>query len=237
MKNVKELYCDESRQDLFYNKEVITENNRYIFIGGICIDHDNRHNIKDKINKLKKKYALVNSELKWNKITSKYVDLYKELIDIYVENEIEFRSICIDASQLNLKKFHKSNPELGFYKFYYQLLNNWLDNNLKYIVYTDIKTYKNPSVLKDLKRCLNNINHPTSIEKIYAIESKESVFLQLEDVIMGAASFKMNYGYSGKSQAKLDVMKYLESRIGMEIQPTPKSSKKFNLFNIWLRDE
>ena len=30
-----ELYCDESRQDLFYNRNVISDTNKYIFIGGV----------------------------------------------------------------------------------------------------------------------------------------------------------------------------------------------------------
>ena len=40
-----ELYCDESRQDLFYNKEVISNTNKYIFIGGIMVDRSEREEI------------------------------------------------------------------------------------------------------------------------------------------------------------------------------------------------
>ena len=52
-----ELYCDESRQDLFYNKNIISDSNKYIFIGGIMINKDDRIEIKNEINELKKKYT------------------------------------------------------------------------------------------------------------------------------------------------------------------------------------
>lgn len=227
-----ELYCDESRQDLFYNKKSISDTNKYIFIGGIMIDNINRNDIKTKINNLKTKYNLnIKTELKWNRVTKKYLNLYKEMIDIYVDNNINFRTICIDSSKIDLK-FHNDNAELGFYKFYYQLLNNWILKDMKYIIYTDIKTYTDPNVLNDLKRCLNNKKHSKCVEKIYAIESCESVFLQLEDILMGATSYKINFDGYGKSNSKNEIVKYLEKRLGHVLASTNKSAKKFNLFEI-----
>ena len=232
---MKEIYCDESRQDLFFNKNSITDNNKYIFIGGVMISKDNRDKIKKEINDLKQKYNLNRkTELKWNRVTTKYINLYKEIIDVYINNDINFRTISIDSSKLNLKKYHNANPELGFYKFYYQLLNHWLNDNDKFIIYTDIKTYSDPNVLNDLKRCLNNREHLNSVEKIYAIESHESVFLQLEDILMGATAYKKNYGYNGKSNAKVELVKYLEEKLGHPLLPTTKSASKYNWFEIWL---
>ena len=93
-----ELYCDESRQDLFYNKEAISNTNKYIFIGGVMINRDDRLEIKNKINDLKKKYNLnIKTELKWNRVTKNYLNLYKEMIDIYVTYNINFRTICIEC--------------------------------------------------------------------------------------------------------------------------------------------
>ena len=229
-----ELYCDESRQDLFYNKDAISDTNKYIFIGGIVIDRKNRVEIKNKINELKGKYDInTKTELKWNRVTKNYLDLYKEMIDIYIDYDISFRAICIDSSKINLK-YHNDNAELGFYKLYYQLLNNWLSPKLKYTIYTDIKTYSDPNVLNDLKRCLNNKEHPNSVERIYAIDSHESVFLQLEDILMGATSYKMNFGNNGNSEIKLELISYLESKLGHELKPTDRNATKFNLFKIRL---
>lgn len=230
-----EIYCDESRQDLFYNRNIITDTNRYIFLGGIMINRDERKKIKDKINELKQKYNFnIKTELKWNRVTRKYLNLYKEMVDVYISHDINFRCISIDSNKLNLKKYHNDNAELGFYKFYYQLLNNWLLDDLKYTIYTDIKTYSDPNVLNDLKRCLNNKTHPKSVDKIYAIESHESVFLQLEDILMGATSYKMNFGKNGNSSVKLELIDYIETKLGHELKPTNKGATKFNLFEIRL---
>lgn len=232
---MKEIYCDESRQDLFFNFNSISENNKYIFIGGIMINVDNRDKIKKEINNLKEKYNLNRkTELKWNRVTTKYIDLYKEIIDVYINNDISFRTISIDSSKLNLKKYHKDNPELGFYKFYYQLLNHWLGNKDKFMIYTDIKTYGDPNVLNDLKSCLNNGEHFNRVKKIYAIESHESVFLQLEDILMGATAYKKNYGYNGKSNAKVELVKYLEEKLRHSLLPTNKNAAKYNWFEIKL---
>ncbi len=229
-----ELYCDESRQDLFYNKNVISDTNKYIFIGGVMINRNDRIEIKNKINDLKRKYNLnIKTELKWNRVTERYLNLYKDMIDLYISYNINFRTICIDSSKIDLK-YHNDSAELGFYKFYYQLLNNWISSDLKYTIYTDIKTYSDPNVLNDLKRCLNNKNHPNSIEKVYAIESHESVFLQLEDILMGATSYKMNFGEKGKSVVKKKLIDYLEEKLEHELKPTNKAATKFNLFEIRL---
>lgn len=88
---MKEIYCDESRQDLFFNENSITDNNKYIFIGGVMINKDNRDKIKKEINGLKEKYNLnKKTELKWNRVTTKYINLYKEIIDIYINNDVNF---------------------------------------------------------------------------------------------------------------------------------------------------
>lgn len=230
-----EIYCDESRQDLFYNKEVISDTNKYIFIGGILIQRDNHDEIKKQINALKEKYNInKKTELKWNRVTLKYMNLYKEVLDIYIHSSISFRTISIDSSKLDLKTYHNDNAELGFYKFYYQLLNHWLSQDETYIIYTDIKTYSDPNVLNDLKKCLNNKEHPNSVEKIYAIESHDSVFLQLEDILMGATAYKKNYGYHGKSKAKVELVKYLEEKLGHSLKPTNKNALKYNWFEIRL---
>ena len=227
-----EVYCDESRQDLMINKDVISETNKFIFIGAIFLNSDDRLKIKNKILQAKKKYNHdLKKEIKRNKVTYKYLELYKEIIDIYIDNNIDFRTICIDSNKVDLS-FHNNDAELGFYKFYYLLLNGWITNNKKYIIYTDLKSTKSANPLNTLKRCLNNSNHPFSVEKLYAIESSQSVFLQMEDIIMGAAAYKMNLGNNGKSKAKVELVNYLENKLGHEIKHTDKSTKKFNLFEI-----
>ena len=53
-----DIYCDESRQDLLVEKSSITENNRFICIGGIMLPAENRENLKSKIKCLKQQYEV-----------------------------------------------------------------------------------------------------------------------------------------------------------------------------------
>ena len=232
-----EIYCDESRQDLFNNKNSITSNNRYICIGGIWIDSDLRENFKFNIKELQKKHNVF-GEFKWKNVTPSKYDFYEELVNLFFDydDRIKFRCIVIDAKQVNMDKYNQSDSELGFYKFYYQLLTYWIDNSNKYNIYTDYKTNRKNDRLKDLKLILNNKVHcSTTVSLIQAINSKESLLLQLEDVLMGVVAYKYNYGVHGKAKAKNELIKVVEDKLKKSITDNNKYEKKFNIFKMNLR--
>lgn len=68
------------------------------------------------------------------------------------------------------------------------------------------------------------------VENVQAIESKQSVLIQLVDVLMGAVGYKFN-GYE-TSSAKLAVISRIEEHIGHVLKPTIKNQSKFNVFKI-----
>lgn len=72
-----------------------------------------------------------------------------------------------------------------------------------------------------------------AVKNIQFINSKESILLQLEDVIMGCIGYKYNYGYKGKSKAKNTIIEEIEKYF--IIKETSSSKKKFNIFKINLR--
>ncbi|MGB4438437.1 MAG: DUF3800 domain-containing protein [Sedimentibacter sp.] len=231
-----DLYCDESRQDLIVKKTSINKNNRYICIGGIMMPTENRETIKEDIKSLKRKYE-VYGELKWGNVSENKIDFYLELIDLFFnhEREINFRTVIIDAVEIDNDTFNESDHELGYYKFYYQLLYHWINRKDTYFIFTDYKTNKDKSRLKLLKDVLNRACNSPCAEIIQAINSKESLILQLQNVLMGAVGYKYNYGTAGKSSAKQAVVNRIEEHLGHEILPTVKSYKKFNIFKINLR--
>jgi len=51
---------------------------------------------------------------------------------------MRFRCIAVDREQVNLA-LHQNDGELGFYKFYYQLLHHWILDN-EYRIFCDLKT-------------------------------------------------------------------------------------------------
>lgn len=232
-----EIYCDESRQDLFCNKDEINNNNRYICIGGIWIYKYIRLELKNKIKDLMKKHS-VYGEIKWNNVCNSKYDFYEELINLFFsyDNEIRFRCVVVDAQKVDMETFNHNDHELGFYKFYYQLLYHWIKSNNSYSIYTDYKVNKKNNRIFELKNILNNANKSNSVKLIQAINSKESLLLQLEDVIMGAVGYKYNFGKNGLSLSKLRIVKCIEEHLECEIGSTCRDESKFNVFNINLRD-
>lgn len=57
----------------------------------------------------------------------------------------------VDSEKIDMELFHESDSELGFYKFYYQLLIKWIDGNTSYRIYLDDKANKQNSRLSDLQ--------------------------------------------------------------------------------------
>lgn len=203
-----DIYCDESRQDLLVKKEFINCNNHYVCIGGIMVKYELREIIKKEIKNLKKKHD-VYGELKWGNVSENKLDFYLELVDLFFkyDKEIEFRVVVIDALEVDNETFNDSDHELGYYKFYYQLIYHWINSSEDYYIFTDYKTNKDKFRLKALKNILNKVCHSECVKVIQAINSKESLLLQLQNVLMGAVGYKFNYNKDGQSLAKKEVIK------------------------------
>ena len=235
-KQIYNLYCDESRQDLLASADSITDTNRYCCIGGVMIEASAREEIKVAIKKLQKKHNVF-GELKWGTVSPSKIEFYMELVDyFFAEERITFRTVVIDSTKINNEVYNADDQELGYYKFYYQLLYHWVNQQYNYRIYTDQKTNGDRMRLRELRNILNNsYNHVTPIESIQAIDSSESVILQLENILMGAVGYKYNFGINGKSKAKGQVVERIEKHLKHEIRSTTKGETKFNVFEILLR--
>ena len=53
-----EIYCDECRQDLLVNRDIISATNRYLILGGIWINSDFKEEFKNEIKLLREKYSV-----------------------------------------------------------------------------------------------------------------------------------------------------------------------------------
>ncbi|MBJ6362165.1 DUF3800 domain-containing protein [Paenibacillus sp. GCM10012307] len=222
-----EVYCDESRPELLYKKKETTA--RYMVIGGVWISYLFREDLKANIKKLKERYNYKN-EIKWKNVSPSMIDFYLELIDLFFKfDAIRFRCIVVDCEKVDLDKFHDSDSELGFYKFYYQLLKHWIDEREKYWIYLDYKKNKLPDRLHQLESVLEK-TVPGKVQEIQAINSRDSLMIQLADVLIGAVGYKFHN--CNTSKAKLKIIERLETYIEDEIQSTFKSERKFNVFKI-----
>ena len=223
-----EVYCDESCWEALFNKD----SHEFVVLGGIWICADNRNDIKAYIKGLKQKYN-IHGELKWNRVCPSTFELYEELISYFFDNDfIRFRSICIKASEVNNAMFNGGNGELGFYKFYFQLLNKWITGDNTYSIFIDHKINGNQHRIQDLGRYLEYTSI-ANIAQIQALPSEESLLIQFADILTGVVATSFNNKI--KSKAKLDIISLIKKKLGHDIQATNPSEPKFNVFRINLR--
>jgi hypothetical protein len=224
-----EVYCDESNQDIFTQKQ--RNYLLYMTIGSLWIPADIRKEAKLKITAIREKHQKF-GEIKWSKVSPSGLSFYKELIDFFFSygKEMRFRCITVEADKINWK-IHGDNKELGFYKFYYQMLHHWILDFNEYTIFCDHYTNKNKHEMHALKSCLAHANLSSQIVSVQALASRNLVLMQMADLLLGMASARLNNTVNAGS-AKEELIQYLEKKLDRRLCPTWKDEQKFNIFKI-----
>jgi hypothetical protein len=227
-----DVYCDESHPDLLSSKDPQAQ---YLVIGSLWLPAECRQTFKEEIHTLRAEFR-IGGEFKWQKVSPSKLSFYEALVDWFFlkENQLRFRCIAVEHQKVNLLKYHDNDQELGFYKFYYQLLHHWIFDFNEYAIFCDFKKNRSQDRLEILQRCLDQSNLSSGIKTVQAIPSHESVLLQLADLLTGIASARLNNVLS-EDGAKSKVVSRLEELIGRRIQHTFRNEQKFNVFVIDLQ--
>lgn len=226
-----EVYCDETLPDLLTSAY---PDARFLMIGSLWLPADLRHVVKDRIAALRLQHG-VHGEIKWRKVSPSKVNFHTDLIDLFMSFGLDLRFRCIAVDQRAMKlDLHNGDAELGFYKFYYQVLHHWILDQNDYTVFCDLKRNRDRTRLSTLRRVLGNANRTSTIRDVQSLPSTEVVLLQLCDVLLGAASARMNERQD-LGAAKESVIAHLERRLNRtRLGSTYKSEEKFNIFRIRL---
>ncbi|GAH00269.1 unnamed protein product, partial [marine sediment metagenome] len=204
----------------------------YMLIGSLWLPTSCREKFKKDIHDLRNKHK-IGGEFKWQKVSPARINFYKELIGWFnaMGNQLRYRCIVVEHNQVDLKLYHNNDQELGFYKFYYQLLHHWIYDFNEYCIFVDYKANRNRRALLDLRRCLSCSNLSSMVKQVQAVHSNESVLIQLTDVLTGTAAYRLNKSVTPNS-AKFELLCKLEELLGYQIKPTYKNEQKFNVFKI-----
>lgn len=227
-----DVYCDESRPDLLSSGNPQA---KYMLIGSLWLPSGCREQYKKEIHHLRDNHK-IGGEFKWQKVSPSKINFYKELIGWFFEQkeQLRYRCIVVEHKQVDLKLYHNNDQELGFYKFYYQLLRHWIFDFNEYYFFVDYKANRNHNVLSDLKRCLGYSNLSSAVKQVQAVHSRESVLIQLCDVLTGLAAYRLNDAIRPGS-AKYELLCESERLLGRQICPTYRDEQKFNVFKIDLK--
>jgi len=227
-----EIYCDESNQQLLGSTKPTDKG--FFLIGGIWLPASKRTEYKEAINNIKQEERCF-GEAKWKTVSPSKLSFYLKLMDFFFRQgyDLRFRCIVVDTQRVDLHKYHEADKELGYYKFCYQLLKNWIEDFHSYSIFLDCKTIRDPHRLAALRSYLRAANLFAEIKNIQALPSNDLVLLQLTDVLLGAVSAKFNRSVT--SEAKLAVIDRIEQHLKHQIMPTNLGVRKFNIFKISLR--
>lgn len=224
--------------ELFVDESCHLEHDRasVMCIGYVKVPGLAYHELRQNLIQIKHKHNL-HKELKWSKFSKVKLPLYKELVDFFFMNPMEFRCVMVKYKErLNHEDFNQGSHDNFYYKMTYYLLRpNPLGS--EYRVFLDIKDTKGKEKLRKIKEVFDSKHHGNSpFIHFQHLRSHENEFFQLTDLFIGAITYKarlMNQDNSLlKNQYKLEFIKYLEEKSGFSLDETvPPWETKFNIFN------
>jgi len=171
--------------------------------------------------------------VKWNKTSKLKLSEYKRLVDFFFEcPDLNYRVIVVDQSKVDLKRFHDGDWELGFYKFYYQMLKAWVLKGNDYLVLLDFKQNKLMSRYDDLRRILRRraAGASATIHDLTVIDSVQTPLAQLCDILTGAVAASCCVDVRS---AKADLAGHIAARAGLSSLRLSSLSPAFSKFNIF----
>ena len=218
------IYCDEAS----------TTNARYMLIGGLWSPQDSEAAVRDVLTQVRVQHRL-RAEMKWTKVSQTMLPAYEDFVDVFfAAPRLAFKCIVLDTHIVDYKTFHGGDEELGFYKFYYQLISrNLLPDNL-YWLFNDERKNRKPYRLAALKIIVNRWwMRRAEVEPLRNVEARRSHdedMIQLADILLGAIAYAWNEQRG--SPAKLALMAHIAQRLGwptLRVATRPASAK----VNIW----
>lgn len=222
------VYCDESRHDG-------SAQNRFMSIGGLWLPRSRKKELTEQFQLLRKDNDL-RGEIKWSKVSSQKLDIYKKIVDFFfAQEDLHFRVILVDQTKVNLAKFHGNDRELGFYKFYFEMLEKWLLPGHRYLILLDYKRNKGADRYTTLRRVLENATKGKAwIDDLTVIDSHQSPLAQICDLLTGATA--ASWCELKPDGPKFELARYIGIKRGAALKTVTggPGMTKFNIFSIHL---
>lgn len=214
---------------------------RYMALGALItgLSHDE---LEKELVSVKEAHHLFR-EVKWQKVPShgKFLDGYKALVTKFVSLPVRYKVFIVDTALYPLSHVSfSSSKELGFYKYFYQLLYVGImrqDPRHNYQVYLDPKPMVDMDSAVHLERCINKRasidEFPDMwgascciVEELYP----PSACIELTDLLTGMTAARWNCKV--KSPSKLNFTAWAQNQLGIDLSK-PSTVHGNRKFNIW----
>lgn len=221
------VYCDESR-------EGFVDRSGYLGIGGLWVRAQDRDAVKWELREIASSHGL-NAELKWQKVSARTLDGYSAFATAFARLPVFFRALLVEKSTVDLDGYHGGDGDLGFYKFYFRMLEKWLDSTSEYVVLLDRKPSRTKGHHTRLREVLCNAAMSSShIAQLAPVDSRESSLSQLADVLTGAVTAAWSGTPPGS--AKEQLQSHLAAALGLKTIRIQSQSPGFSKFNVFRMD-
>jgi hypothetical protein len=234
MKQSYNLYCDESCH-LENDKEPV------MVLGAIWCPKSQSKEISQDLHAIKRAYGLDQKfEVKWKKVGSKKVDLYKEFVNYFFNNNnLHFRCWIAEKQGLNHHQYPGQNHDVWYYKMYFGMLKVIFSPYDEYFIYLDIKDHWGGMKVRKLHDVICNSMYDFNrniVKHIQIMHSYETELLQLADLLIGAVSY-VNRNQMG-NRGKEELIGIIKKRSNYNLATkTLFKEDKFNIFRWRPRDE
>ena len=222
------VYCDESCHDL-------SQLHDFMAIGGLWVVREAKPALLNELRNLRGEIELF-GEIKWQKTSRKYLDRYQKVVDFFFDSSsMQYRVIVVEQKRVDYDKYHRGDEELGFYKFYYEMLIKWLWPGHKFLILLDFKRNRGANRFKTLQAVLENaLGDKERIIDLNIIDSSETPLAQICDLITGAVA--ASYNGIPADTPKAQLARYIAQRCGRNslALSTIASESKLNVFRIEL---
>lgn len=174
-------------------------------------------------------------ELKWNKLQKHQWSLYKDLIDLVIEDEsINFKAtVVLNKNSLDHQQYNVGSHNNFYYKMFYYTLRDFLKAGCQYRIYLDYMDTLGAEKTKKLCEVLENgtcwqLNVSATIVQSYEVQ-----LIQLCDLLIGAVAYRSRNDIEHASPIKNQFVTYLEQKLKRSLKcSTPPWEEQFNIFRF-----
>ena len=231
------VYCDETCH-------LEHDGINVMVLGSVWCPQGKLKEINQRIRQIKERNGVSPAmELKWTKISPAKIDLYRDIVNYYFDDDdLHFRAVIIpDKSKLDHERFNQTHDD-WYYKMYFDMLKVIFNPTDNYEVYIDIKdtnSYHKAQRLKEV--CCNSLYDFSQrvIKRLQPIRSEEVQIMQLVDILIGAVGYE-NRNFPAefeKSAAKQNIIELIKKRSGYTMKKTTLlREEKLNLLAWDARD-
>lgn len=202
-------------------------------IGGLACPREHKRAIVHEIHKLKGRHH-AQGEFGWKRLSPNKKAFYFELVELFAsDQDLSFRCLVVDRNILDHDLYNQGDPELGFYKLYYQMLVHWLHPGCVYHIYLDWQQNREQHRFSELKHVLETkLSGKAKIDCLEPVTSRNLPLIELTDLLIGAVGYTWNSRQG--SETRREFCDALSKAVSLRTLKTATvlSESKFNIFHF-----